>query len=171
MINHIDSIPFFERDIHFEEYSPKKGGYRYRYVTIKDTVFTFTESLIPSGQKILFKDSKGRVWMTITSYKIIISKNYAWDGCTPKKWWGIWWGTPDFESTILASLLHDVLIQFYKTTHNPFNRYVIDIYFKYIMDEHNFILSDIYYFGSRVGSMFPDKNYNVTSELTIISTS
>jgi hypothetical protein len=168
-MNRIESIPEFEKLTHYKEYDPYEGGYRYRYVTLKEIEFRVLYPLIPRGQKIIFKDKKGGVWMTMTPYKITISKDYAWDGCTPKRWWGIWWGTPDFESTILASLLHDVLLQFYTTKHFPLSRYEIDNFFKYILEEHDFILSKIYYYGVRSWSTIsPAEDYNVKSELTTI---
>jgi len=166
-MNCIEIIPKFNKNIHYKEYLPYEGGYRYRFVTLKDIQFYFTHPLISRGQKLSFKDKSGRVWMTITSHTITISKNYAWDGCTPKKWWGVWWGSPDFEDTTLASLLHDILIQFSKTIYFPFSRYEIDQYFKYILLDNEFILTDLYYLGVRIGSSFADKKYDVISELTL----
>jgi hypothetical protein len=167
-MNTIEFLPDFVKGEHYREYTPKEGGYRYRFIVIQDIELKFIHPLVPTGHKIEFKDAKGRVWMTITSHKIVVSKNYAWDGCTPKKWWGIWWGTPDFKDTIFASLIHDVLLQFQHTKHSPFNRYEIDQIFKYILKENDFILTGVYYMGVRIGSMTPDKKYNVKSELTYI---
>ena len=167
-MNIIELFPEFEKNIHYKEYSPLEGGYKYRFVTIHDIEFRFLHRIIPRGQKILFKDAKGKIWMTIFSNKVIISKGYAWDGCTPKKWWGIWWGVPDFKKTALASLLHDALIQFQHTKHSQFNRYEIDNYFKFILKDNEFVLSELYYIGVRIGSKFSDKKYNVYSELTYI---
>jgi hypothetical protein len=166
-MNYIETIPKFDKNNHYKEYSPYEGGYKYRFVTLNDINFYFTNPLVCKGQKILFKDKQGRVWMTMTSHTITISKKYAWDGCTPKIWWGIWWGSPDFESTVLASLLHDSLIQFQKTINFPFTRYEIDQFFKYILCDNDFILTDLYYIGVRIGSSFSDKIYDVNSELTL----
>jgi hypothetical protein len=167
-MNTIESLPEFVKGVHYKEYHPLEGGYRYRFVTLRDIEFRFLHRIIPKGQRLVFKDYKGRIWMTITSHKIVVSKNYAWDGCTPKKWWGFWWGTPDFEATRLASLIHDVLLQFQHTKHSPFNRYEIDQIFKNILEENDFVLTRVYYMGVRIGSIVPDKKYNVKSELTYI---
>lgn len=165
-MNTIEILPDFIKNKDYKELSPLQGSYKYRFVTLKDIHIKFLHPFTSRGDKILFKDFKERVWMTLDSYDLIISKDYAWDGCTPKKWWGIWWGTPDFESTILASLVHDALIQFQNTKYSPFNRKQIDEYFKYILNKKYFIFENIYYMGVRVGSIFPNIYYNVYSELT-----
>lgn len=53
----------------------------------------------------------------IKSSKLFIYDPYAWNGSTPKYYvgwppFGFWVGTPDFESTIVASGGHDILFQF-----------------------------------------------------------
>jgi hypothetical protein len=40
-----------------------------------------------------------------------------------------WCGTPDFKSTLLASLCHDVQYQFSRTEHFPLNRSDVDALF------------------------------------------
>jgi hypothetical protein len=130
-MNSIESLPDFVKGSHYREYTPREGGYRYRYVTTEDIEIMFIHPLVYRGYKIDFKDLDGRIWMSIYPHKIVISKNYAWDGCTPKRWWGIWWGVPDFKETVLASLIHDALLQFENTKHSPFGRYEIDNYFKF----------------------------------------
>lgn len=47
--------------------------------------------------------ANGSVRAIIHNDILTILKGYAWDGCT---------GAPDFEGTLLGSLLHDVLFQF-----------------------------------------------------------
>jgi len=168
MNNIFESVPAFEKGVHYKELPPKDGKYKYRFVTLREIEFKTIVPLLPCYVKIEFKDIKGRVWMTITNHTITISKDYAWDGCTPKKWWGIWWGVPDFHSTNLASLLHDALLQFHKTEHFQFKRKTIDEIFRLILDECDFLLSDVYYYGVRIGNILPDKKYNVKSELTTI---
>jgi hypothetical protein len=161
-------LPSFIEDIDYKELSPLDGEYSYRFTTKKDIVIYFTNRIIPKGQELTFSDNKNRVWLTIRDNQITISKDYAWDGCTPKKWWGGWWGTPDFEKTKLASLVHDVLLQFHQTDHFPLSRYEIDNMFKNILHQKGFIFEDIYYIGVRINSNLPHKkNNNVYSELTI----
>lgn len=160
------AVPTFDLGVHYKELSPKDGGYKYRFVTMDDIEISFDANLIPEGYSILFKDTKDRVWMTIKYDKIIISKNYAWDGCTPKKWWGFWWGTPDFQKTIIASLIHDALLQFHNCDHFPFVRDEIDHIFKNVLLHRKFTFTPIYYVGVRVGSKIYTKPHtNVLSEI------
>lgn len=66
-------------------------------------------------------------WVTIRNSEIIISENYAWDGCSPTYklylgdlfpeglWIGTWDGPKNIDSlpvTYYAALVHDVLCQF-----------------------------------------------------------
>ncbi len=168
MRNSLVAVPTFDLGVQYTEQSPKDGHYKYRFVTLNDIEVTFNQDLVPENYKILFKDKQDRIWMTITDKKIIISKNYAWDGCTPKKWWGVWWGTPDFRETIIASLVHDALIQFNNCDHFPFTRDEIDHIFKNILSHGNFTFTPIYYAGVRVGSKIYTKSYSdVWSELIL----
>ena len=54
-------------------------------------------------------------WMRIEGTKLIIPAGYSWDGCSPKfKIGNKIFGTPDFEEkTKYASLVHDVLYQYF----------------------------------------------------------
>ena len=169
-MNWILELPIFKEDLVYKELSPLQGSYKYRFVTIEDIHIIFYKSLIPKGQELKFSDQKGKVWLVIRENEIIISKDYAWDGCTPKKWWGGWWGTPDFKQTHLASLVHDVLLQFHQTEHFPLSRHDIDHIFKDILKHNRFILRGLYYVGVRIGSALPsEKNNNVKSELTTMA--
>lgn len=167
---YLNSLPPFDKDKHYRELSPKEGNNNYRFVTLKDIEIHFTNNIIPKGNVLLFMDSSDRVWMEMTSTTITISSNYAWNGCSPKKWCGLWWGTPDFEDTIIASLVHDCLIQFSNTNHFPFSRFECDNIFKYILHENKFCFEKIYYMGVRIGSNFlPHGKYNTKSMLTTYS--
>lgn len=84
-------------------------------------------------------------------------RNYAWDGCTPKyNILDISCGTPDgvlsMETkkpiTYYGSLLHDAIYQ--HKNEIPLSRKETDILFREVLMRHNFLLSDIYYFGVRV---------------------
>lgn len=45
--------------------------------------------------------------------QLTVPAGYSWDGCSPKfAMFGRHWGTPDFEFTRRASLIHDALYQF-----------------------------------------------------------
>lgn len=159
-------IPSFERGKDFEELSPKEGKYKYRYKTKRCVIIKWS-GYISRGTKIRFYDKKGREWLYMDDYHMIIHNHYYWDGCTPKKHTPIfgWVGTPDTEKTILASLIHDVLCQFQDTKHMPLSRYQIDNIFKFILKEKKFILSDVYYIGVRIGSLFNKINYKNYSKI------
>jgi hypothetical protein len=163
-------IPKFVKDVQYQELHPKVGKYLYRYKTLDDIELVFHNSLIPQNQTITFSDEQGRIWLTITHKSIIISKNYAWNGCSPKRWWLVWWGTPDFEETLIASLFHDALVQFVYTEHFPLSRYICDNIFKNILYMKKFKFVDIYYIGVRVGSeVLPINKYVGKSNLTTLS--
>lgn len=60
-----------------------------------------------------FADDRGRIWTYVDGRDWVILKDYAWDGCSPKFFFGgRHWGTPDFESTRIASCWHDSAGQF-----------------------------------------------------------
>ena len=169
-MNKILSLPPFVEEIEYVEQTPSNGKHKYRFVTKNTIHIKFIKNFIPYNEELTFFDNKGQVWLKIKKNELIISKDYAWDGCTPKKWWGGWWGTPDFKQTHLASLVHDVLLQFHQTEHFPLSRHDIDHIFKDILKHNRFILRGLYYIGVRIGSAIPSKkNNNVKSELTTIA--
>lgn len=151
----ISKLPRFEENKQYVELSPKDGKYKWRFKTTTYIYIKFTRSLLPSGSGFIsFKDKNGQTWMTINGDTVKIYPDYAWDGCTPKKWWGGWWGTPDFEKTRLASLVHDALLQFHKTDKFPLSRGEIDYIFNDILTKEGFMLRGLYYTGARFGSKF-----------------
>jgi hypothetical protein len=160
--------PSFVRDIHFREISPKEGKHVYRFVT-KHVVVIPWSGFVPRGTKLSFRDKNGREWLYMDHDHIIIHNRYAWDGCSPKIHIPIfgWVGTPDFEKTILASLIHDALCQFQHTEHFPLSRLIIDNIFLYLLKINNFPLATLYYGGVRVGSYLPSNNNNVYSKLIL----
>ena len=162
----LDTLPLFDEGDHYRRMTPIEGKNKYRFVTLEDTVLYSVENIIPLGQEILFVDDKDQVWMEIHHYSITVCANYAWNGCSPKIWCGVWLGTPDFQDTIIASLFHDAFCQFSDTDHFPFNRLICDNIFKNILELNDFLLSDIYYMGVRVGSLLPETKYNVKSLTT-----
>jgi hypothetical protein len=60
-----------------------------------------------------FADKNGKVWAVVRGNSWKISSGYAWDGSSPKiRIAKVWLGTPDFDSTLIASLWHDCSGQF-----------------------------------------------------------
>lgn len=160
------TIPEFEMGEQFIQLRPCLGNYKYRFLLLQNIEIYFFNPFVTRKERILFKDTDGNVWMEITRYSIIIHKKYAWDGCTPKRWFGIWWGTPDFKKTIIASLIHDALLQFSSTKHFPLSRKEVDSIFKELLRKNNFSLYHLYYLGVRFGSKYLKSEYkNIESEL------
>jgi hypothetical protein len=112
-----------------------------------------------------FYDSKGvpRAW--IRDGYIYVNVNYAWNGCSPKKYigWpplGKWVGTPDFAATIIPSLIHDVLYQFAKLGTYTFHQ--ANWQFYQMMLDRDFALAEHYYdavetFGYKYWGKDPEK--------------
>lgn len=113
------------------------------------------------GEVRKFSDSRGNHWLTIDwKGNITIQKNYSWDGCTPKlfKIGKYWVGTPDGRiskrtgkpQAYYASLIHDVLYQFMKSSKMPFTRKEMDDFFKVILKRDGFKFSGLYYTAVRL---------------------
>lgn len=148
------SIPTFKESKHFIRLSQYKWISTYRFKTIKDIEIGLRTPILNFKGKIIFKDSKNQELLTLYPYAIKIHSGYAWDGCTPKlNLMGKWIGVPDFKPTILASLVHDALIQFHLKPNFPLNREQCDMIFKEILNEQDFALSGLYYFGVQIGSL------------------
>lgn len=107
----------------------------------------------------IFKDKKPKPRMVITKDgRILIIKNYAWDGCTPKfLFWDLYFGTPEgaiHEDTLrpktyFASLVHDALYQFYKKG-RPYLLRDADRLFLKILEKYSFAPRIIYYLVVRI---------------------
>ena len=86
---------------------------------------------------IAFYSADGKPRGRIDARGIVLGANYAWNGCSPKRWvWPFGWiGTPDFPAgrkqtgIVLASGFHDLLYQFSRTEHFPLNRSDVDAIF------------------------------------------
>ena len=102
-------------------------------------------------------------WLFIGQNKIIVKKEYAWNGCSPKfDFLNLMFGTPEGKYieynkpiTWRGSLLHDCLYQF-KGQHN-ISRKQADILFYDELKENGFIFAKVYYlavlvFGGFFGS-------------------
>lgn len=124
-----------------EDYRELRGG-RHRFETLTVTRFPVASAL----PRLAFRDREGVMRLVFTPDRIVIPARYAWDGCTPKKWFmGRWWGTPDPEPTRPASLLHDVLYQFMHHPEMPFSREEMDLMFLRVMRLGGFRWANTYY--------------------------
>ena len=161
------SLPLFSRNIEFRELTPKEGKYLYRYITLKDIRVVWT-GLVEKGVQVVCSDVQGRIWLTIDSEGFTISKDYAWNGCSPKKYIPLfgWVGTIDFPKTILGSLCHDALVQFTKVRNFPLKRTQCDNVLRDILSLEGFEGSEIYYYGASIGTILDfgvfDNNLTVT---------
>lgn len=105
---------------------------------------------------IPLRDKHGRCWGVLHKDGIVIYSGYAWDGCTPKICvYGHLIGVPDGltsldtgkPSAYYASLVHDILCQFYHQI--PLKMSRIDEIFYMILKRDGFILKDLYYIAVR----------------------
>lgn len=125
----------------------KEGRRRWRFVTLEsvrvgvgglmewfDTIADLQAD--HGASEVMFCDASGKAWMRFDPFGIWISPGYAWNGCTPKRWvWPFGWvGTPDWPSTILASLVHDALYQFHATADFHLTRRQVDGLFRHIIE-------------------------------------
>jgi len=110
------------------------------------------------SQNIYFKNK----WLKIEKGKITVSKNYAWNGCSPKISIAdlISIGTPDgslvegYPITYHASLVHDALCQF----DVPLEQEAITKIFDVMLAEKDFFWRKIYvwavrWFGPKKGDV------------------
>jgi hypothetical protein len=106
-----------------------------------------------------FQDKNGHTRLILTTDGIItVTKDYAWDGATPKTCaFDLVLGTPDgvvFLGTgkpkvYYASLVHDALYQFLPEG-PPLTRAQADRCFLLLMHEHRFSLARLYWAAVRV---------------------
>lgn len=124
------------------------------------------EYQIPVDKKISINVLRnGKLWAALYKGRIVISKDYAWDGCSPK--FNILDlftpGTPDGRinvvtmkpKTYYASLVHDVFYQFRDELKVAVNRKMADQIFLQIMKENDFMLRYIYYAAVRIFGVIP----------------
>lgn len=119
----------------------------YKYITNKPVGFITGIK----GRK--FKND----WIDIKENGVmIISKGYAWNGCSPKyQAFDLMFGTLDgaidqrtFKPiTYFASMLHDALYQFKNDV--PISRKEADLLFLIELQEKKFMWSNVYYFFVR----------------------
>ena len=140
--------------------SPAINPFRYRETTAAERHgkwrFVLTEDLLVRMPwrvpgVISFRDADGREWVRMDGSIRTIRAGYAWDGCSPKRHLpGIGWvGTPDPESTRLASCVHDAGYQFSGTRHFPLCRDMEDWLFLRILRAENFRYAGTYYTAVR----------------------
>lgn len=108
-----------------------------------------------------FRDEQGNLWLTIsTAGEIMVIRDYAWDGCSPKfKLFGwLLLGTPDgapnletgYPFTYFASCIHDALCQFECHPDMPYSRAQIDTIFYERLVADGFPAARLYYWAVRL---------------------
>lgn len=129
-------VPDFRIGRHYYRLDPiREGGLRWRFRLTND-VHIQLHGIVPKGRVISFRDSSGSEWMSICYSGITVRQWYQWNGCTPKRYvpyLRFWIGTPDFDSAILASCVHDALYQFSCTPDFPLYRADCDEIFRRIL--------------------------------------
>jgi hypothetical protein len=149
----------FTIGIEYREQSPREASYKWRYVTLRTVRVRLPNC--PPRLRRAFIDRDGRELGRIEYGYLIIHPGYAWNGCSPKRaFLKIWWGTPDFESTHLASLVHDILFQFSGCQGNPFTFHQVNGYFLHFMQIRRFRLAKLYHAAvEECGGSFWAKNH------------
>jgi hypothetical protein len=140
-----------------ELHPTKEGNRKWRYIT------TGVVKLRLLGDGAGHRDCKmfvnGKIVAEIKKGSLYVSKGYAWNGCSPKRYigWppvGMWVGTPDFKESLAASLGHDVLFQFSALLEYNMNQVNTFFYYWMEIDGMDSALQDIYHgavksFGGR----------------------
>lgn len=145
--------------MHYQELKPVSEGKRkYRFITTGVNSCKLVGRLA-RHRNCNFYSSDGILRAWIRKGVLYCSENYAWNGCSPKRYigtddFGIWIGTPDFEKTLLASLMHDILFQFAEV--GKYDMHDCNYQFLTLMEKENFRLAQHYY---EAVEMFGEKYY------------
>jgi hypothetical protein len=139
-------LPSFDEQDHYRQLHPtREGGRRWRFVTqrgIRLPVKGITDTTI------VYHDSRGKPWARHDRFGVYVEAGYAWNGCSPKRWvWPFgWMGTPDFDCTRLASLVHDIHYQFCRTAHFPLHKCQVDsLFYECIAMTGNIEIASLYH--------------------------
>lgn len=164
----------FKRGREYRELSPVEGRFIYRYKTVTDCFIPVPINIDPSFS-ISFFDLSGREWMWMNSSGVLVKRGYAWNGCSPKRWIPIlgWVGTIDFKGSIMASMAHDSLCQFYSCGHFPLSKMAVDNIFYDLMIRGGMSrgMAGLYHEAvRRFGDYRKISNKDSYSELKIIGT-
>ena len=130
------TLPPFREGIEYRQLHPtKEGGRKWRFVLLKGIRLLFDTGL---KYIICYHGKDGKVWARHDRFGLYIEHGYAWNGCSPKRWYPLlgWCGTPDFHCTRLASCAHDVGYQFGLTEHFPFHKSDVDSLFYHTIAMH-----------------------------------
>ena len=104
---------------------------KYRFLLLDDVT-------VASGLDLgchTFLDAAGVPRMSMCGTHWTVFAGYAWDGCSPNvRVCGRWTGTPDFEASRLASLIHDTGYQFLGCGCFPVTRHEVDCLFGHLIN-------------------------------------
>lgn len=116
--------------VNFRRLAVRETGGRYRFMTLRPVSCRTTKSLPDGIAKLSFqtqaRDGVWEEWLSVENKRATIARNYAWNGNTPKRGiamprFDLWLGTPDWESTLDASLWHDAMFQYSALPEMPWN--------------------------------------------------
>jgi hypothetical protein len=136
----------FKLDIDYRELDPIKEGKRKWRFILKRGIRIHIRDL--STKTVQYHDGNGKIWAHHDQFGLYVYPGYCWNGCSPKRWINLfgWVGTPDFHSTRLASLCHDVHYQFAHTEHFPLHKSDVDLLFRdMILKEEEVKIAEIFY--------------------------
>jgi|GEM_PF-4176720 len=154
---------------------PKK---RWKFTLKENYVYTFP--IIPNkNNQFDFYDKKGNKWLSIFPNEgfLIVYKNYSWDGASPKfNLFGFNFGTWDgkinngIPETYYATLIHDVLCQFFNIENFPFSLDQIDNIFYKMLKDINFKYASMYYKAVKLWHLLTNgESINVIERLYYMS--
>lgn len=134
--------------MNFRILHPTKEGkrkYRFASVGVNCTALKGQLSQHPNAE---FYSADGVLRAWIKNGWIFASKDYAWNGCSPKCYcgfhpFGAWLGTPDFDGTIEASFWHDILFQFAAV--GMYDMHDANYFFLCLMERSGFLLASHYF--------------------------
>ena len=145
---------------------------KYKYILIENYEVDYDFSY-------LFKNSEAKEFSNefgkITENKLVIYKNYAWDGCSGHVWQGktiipeewmpkISEDSDRYTDTLASSLVHDYIYQFLfdikKVTGSKYEfiRKIADKLFYYSLIKSKFIYARYYYYGVRLFGIIVYRN-------------
>ena len=140
-----------EKGFHYKALPADSRKYRFELLRMAEI---HLDKPLPLAAPLRLVDKLGRHWGTAYQTKIKIYPRYQWDGCSPKFiLFKKFFGTPDFQTTILASLVHDFLGQSDRCGHYV-PRAVQDALFRNILSQSGFPLSWGYFGGTKIGSFW-----------------
>lgn len=121
---------------------PRQWGSRWRYCS---RIRVTTDLGIDSYSHLEFYDCQGLKWCELEGRYLTTEPHYAWNECSPKVCYGLWWVTPDLPGAHEASFVHDQLCQFFNVEDFPFSKVQVDQIFYNLLKKNKFCLAGMHH--------------------------